>query len=75
VTELRYLFITSQAEIVATLPADAKYTLNTDSLHIAVVSADGEKCPRCWNYSVKVGVSSEHPALCDRCVGALAGKF
>ncbi len=73
--DLRYLFITSQAELVAAIPADAKYTLETETLKIAVVSADGEKCPRCWNYAVTVGESSEHPALCDRCVGALAGKF
>ena len=45
------------------------------SLQIAVVKADGEKCPRCWNYSTHIGESAEHPHICDRCVGALAGTF
>jgi isoleucyl-tRNA synthetase len=33
--------------------------------------AEGEKCPRCWNYSVKVGSFASHPDLCERCVAAL----
>jgi isoleucyl-tRNA synthetase len=45
------------------------------SLQIAVVKADGDKCPRCWNYSTHIGESTEHPHICDRCVGALAGTF
>lgn len=72
--ELRYLFIVSQAEIVDSLPA-ADFTGEADSLKIAVVKADGEKCPRCWNYSTHIGESAEHPHICDRCVGALAGTF
>jgi len=73
--ELRYLFITSQAELVAELPTGSDYTGSVEGLQIAVVNADGEKCPRCWNYSTHIGESVEHPHLCDRCVGALAGNF
>ncbi|MEP0782847.1 isoleucine--tRNA ligase [Trichocoleus sp. DQ-A1] len=40
-----------------------------------VVKADGKKCDRCWNYSVHVGDSAEHPLLCERCIPALEGKF
>jgi isoleucyl-tRNA synthetase len=72
--ELRYLFIVSQAEIVDSLPA-ADFTGEANNLKIAVVKADGEKCPRCWNYSTHIGESAEHPHICDRCVGALAGTF
>ena len=73
--ELRYLFIVSQAEIVNSLPADTQFTGEAIGLRIAVVKADGEKCPRCWNYSTHIGESAEHPHICDRCVGALAGTF
>lgn len=72
--ELRYLFIVSQAEIVDSLPA-ADFTGEANNLMIAVVKADGDKCPRCWNYSIHIGESSEHPHICDRCVGAITGTF
>ncbi|MBD2190071.1 isoleucine--tRNA ligase [Pseudanabaena mucicola] len=72
--ELRYLFIVSQAEIVKKL-STTDFTGESTNLKIAVVKADGEKCPRCWNYSTHIGESAEHPHICDRCVGALAGTF
>ena len=72
--ELRYLFIVSQAEIVDSLTT-TDFTGEAENLKIAVVKADGEKCPRCWNYSTHIGESAEHPHICDRCVGALAGNF
>jgi isoleucyl-tRNA synthetase len=77
VDELRYLFIASQVELVDSAQAiqQAKYNLQTDELGIGVVHADGHKCDRCWNYSLHVGESSEHPLLCERCVSALAGDF
>lgn len=77
VDELRYLFITSQVELLnspETL-AEVKYSVTTDALGIGVVAADGQKCDRCWNYSVHVGKSLEHPLLCERCIPALAGQF
>jgi isoleucyl-tRNA synthetase len=73
--DLQYLFIASQAELVESIPTDLTYTAALETLSIAVVNADGEKCPRCWNYSTNVGESIEHPHLCDRCVNALAGQF
>ncbi len=78
--DLRYLFITSQAELVSELPQNLSYILESviesgslsTSIAIAVTNADGEKCPRCWNYSTHIGESVVHPLLCDRCVDALA---
>ncbi len=77
VDELRYLFITSQVEMLDTPEAlqGLKYNLQSDAWGIGVVDAEGEKCDRCWNYSTHVGESTEHPLICDRCVAALAGKF
>ncbi|KST65788.1 isoleucine--tRNA ligase [Mastigocoleus testarum] len=77
VDELRYLFITSQVEIVddAEKIQSLQYNLHSDKWDIGVAKADGEKCDRCWNYSTKVGESKEHPLLCERCIPALAGEF
>jgi isoleucyl-tRNA synthetase len=77
VDELRYLFLTSQVELLAD-PAGvqaAQYKLETEKLKVGVVDADGQKCDRCWNYSTHVGQSSHHPLLCERCIPALEGKF
>ncbi|WP_421658866.1 isoleucine--tRNA ligase [Leptothermofonsia sp. ETS-13] len=77
VDELRYLFLTSQVELLASEDAlkDLKYRFQSESLGIGVVDADGEKCDRCWNYSTSVGKSAAHPLLCDRCIPALSGDF
>jgi isoleucyl-tRNA synthetase len=63
VDELRYLFITSQVELLDSADAlqGLKYSLQSDGIGIGVVKADGEKCDRCWNYSLQVGESTEHP--------------
>jgi isoleucyl-tRNA synthetase len=77
VDELRYLFLTSQVELLDTTEKleGLKYSLRTDQLGVGVADADGQKCDRCWNYSLQVGKSSLHPLLCERCVPALEGKF
>jgi len=77
VDELRYLFITSEVELLDSpeLLEGVQYSFHSDTLGIGVVSADGQKCDRCWNYSVQVGESKEHPLLCERCIPALAGQF
>lgn len=77
VDELRYLFIASQVELLDSPEAltVVKYGFQSDALDIGVVAADGKKCDRCWNYSIHVGESEEHPLLCERCIPALAGKF
>jgi isoleucyl-tRNA synthetase len=77
VDELRYLFLASQVEVLDSPEAiqKADYKLESEKLSVGVVKADGEKCDRCWNYSIHVGESAEHPLLCDRCVPALEGQF
>ncbi|MBI5233258.1 MAG: isoleucine--tRNA ligase, partial [Deltaproteobacteria bacterium] len=43
-----------------------------DGLRILVTKAIGERCERCWNYSLSVGRSAGHPLVCSRCVEALS---
>ncbi|MDX2229431.1 MAG: isoleucine--tRNA ligase [Leptolyngbyaceae cyanobacterium bins.349] len=76
VDELRYLFLTSQVDVLASVEtlAEEKYKTQSETLSIAVVKADGEKCDRCWNYSTLVGQFELHPLLCERCVDAIEGQ-
>ena len=45
--------------------------LSADDIEVTVARAHGEKCERCWNYSTRVGESSDFPTVCERCVAAL----
>ena len=38
---------------------------------VKVSKADGEKCERCWKYSVTVGSSKLHPDVCEECANNL----
>ncbi len=59
--DLRYIFITSQTEVH-----------ENDYFAVNIKKADGEKCERCWNYSVRVGESEKYPTVCERCTTALS---
>ncbi len=61
--DLRYLFIVSQVEV-----SEGKAEAGVE---VMVERAEGEKCERCWNYSVRVGESERYPTACERCVAAL----
>jgi isoleucyl-tRNA synthetase len=58
--ELREVLIVSQVELG-----------EASSLSIRVFKAKGKKCPRCWVYDEKVGLSPSYPELCPRCVEVL----
>ena len=61
--ELQFILIVSQVEL-----SEKK----DGSIETAVEKADGEKCERCWNYSMDVGKNESHPTVCGRCVVHLA---
>ncbi|MDD5097761.1 MAG: class I tRNA ligase family protein, partial [Candidatus Omnitrophica bacterium] len=46
---------------------------NEKELSLEVTKAQGEKCPRCWNYSSEIGKHLEHPLICDNCFKAVQG--
>ena len=74
---LRESLIVSQVEIQRGAPPVGLAT-GTDrvalretalpGLAVEVRHADGQKCGRCWSWSVAVGRGAEHPALCERCL-------
>jgi isoleucyl-tRNA synthetase len=70
--ELRFLFITSGAEVRAAAehPADA---LAGADFWVQAVPLSDAKCVRCWQHRPDTGAVSAHPELCGRCVTNLDG--
>ncbi|MBI4458579.1 MAG: class I tRNA ligase family protein, partial [Acidobacteria bacterium] len=67
---LPMLFIVSQAHLSKDGLLGASEGL-IRGLRIAVRRAEGQKCERCWNYSVRVGENAELPGVCERCAAAI----
>jgi isoleucyl-tRNA synthetase len=73
-SELRFLLITSQAQVFErdTPPADAVRT-SVEDVWIRVHAATQPKCVRCWHLRSDVGSDARHPELCARCVSNVEG--
>jgi isoleucyl-tRNA synthetase len=77
--ELRFVLITSQAQVVVITAPPTDKTLQPTSLpglFINVTPAVGSKCPRCWHYTadpVVVEGLEEANLLCQRCHSNVQG--
>ena len=74
--ELRFVTITSTADVKALADADEASTQKTDvsGLRLSLSASTAEKCERCWQHNVTVGMHPEHATLCSRCVTNIAGE-
>jgi isoleucyl-tRNA synthetase len=70
--DLRFVFITSRADVAGPAPAGAKATA-LSSVSVMVTPSPHTKCERCWHYRAEVGKNAEHPGLCGRCISNLFG--
>jgi len=59
---------------VDTLGGDLFISSIYPDIAIQALKASGEKCVRCWNYSLQVGSDKEHPLLCENCLAAILSK-
>jgi isoleucyl-tRNA synthetase len=64
--DLRYIFIVSEVTLL-----EPNAAMDAAAIEVTVARAHGEKCERCWNYSTRIGESSDYPTVCERCVAAL----
>ncbi|VAW89077.1 Isoleucyl-tRNA synthetase [hydrothermal vent metagenome] len=75
--ELRFVLITSYARVysIREKPAKAVEVTQKDqpALWVVVKACQHAKCDRCWHHREDVGVNSEHPELCGRCVDNIGG--
>jgi isoleucyl-tRNA synthetase len=80
--ELRFLLITSDAHVhrVEQLPEGTVPTTHgpphgahPPHVSFAVKPTAAHKCVRCWQRRIDVGVNSDHPEICGRCVTNVVG--
>jgi len=71
--ELRFVFITSDAQVhpLKDKPVNAKDIDN--SLAILVRKSEYEKCVRCWHHRPEIGQNIMHKELCSRCIENVTG--
>jgi isoleucyl-tRNA synthetase len=71
--ELRFVLITSQAQITALSEAGVN-SVKTEmpGLQIAVTKSEHEKCQRCWHRTADVNQNADYPHICKRCVDNLS---
>jgi isoleucyl-tRNA synthetase len=65
--DLRALLIVSGVALEQAPAGDGA----SSGVQARVEKAPGQKCPRCWNYSVHVGQDPQYPSVCERCAAAL----
>ncbi|UCG78080.1 MAG: isoleucine--tRNA ligase, partial [Nitrospirota bacterium] len=74
---LNTLFIVSQSGVTDTeVPDNEKEKVfsseETEGLAVMIVKAEGAKCERCWNFSIKVGKFDKAPEVCERCINVIS---
>lgn len=74
--ELRFVLITSGAEVIAgdIHSGTIGEATDIDGLHVVIKVSSHEKCERCWHRREDVGAHSEHTTLCGRCVDNIVGE-
>jgi isoleucyl-tRNA synthetase len=76
--DLPMLFIVSSVSLE---PRDAAVNLerrgaagSSEIVHVDVLRASGDKCPRCWRFVSDAATTGDLAGLCSRCVAALGGN-
>ena len=73
--ELRFVLITSAAVAKPMSECKEEVLKNKElGLAIAVSASTYEKCGRCWHRRADVGLDSNHPELCQRCIDNISGR-
>lgn len=71
--ELRFVLITSTAEVRPLSEAQHAEVTDIAGLQVAVKKSEHTKCERCWHHRADVGANAAHPTICLRCVTNVDG--
>jgi isoleucyl-tRNA synthetase len=72
--ELRFVLISSKADIVIDDDSAEASTTEIAGLRVKVLVSTEEKCARCWHRRIDVGINPEHQELCGRCLDNITGS-
>lgn len=72
--ELRFVLITSTAEVRPLAEAENTVDTEMEGLKLGVSSSTHDKCVRCWHHRADVGENPEYAELCLRCVDNVIGE-
>ncbi|HKK16995.1 MAG TPA: class I tRNA ligase family protein, partial [Gammaproteobacteria bacterium] len=72
--ELRFVLITSYARLHDKPVATEGEAPEVPGLRIKVTASSHAKCIRCWHHREDVGLDSNHPELCGRCIENIDGN-
>lgn len=71
--ELRFVLITSTAEVRSILDKPDSEPTELAGLNVEVKKSTHTKCARCWHHRADVGAQPAHPEICLRCVENVDG--
>ncbi len=71
--ELRFVLMTSKAQVMPLELAENAVETGLEGLRIAVVRTSMHKCVRCWHHADDIGTHKQHVELCGRCVANVDG--
>jgi isoleucyl-tRNA synthetase len=52
--------------------SEVKLEKSDGQMQVSAKKSPHSKCQRCWNYWPSVGVDSNHPDLCERCISVIS---
>ncbi len=71
--ELRFVLITSTANVQPLSAAQNAEATEVSGLQVAVKKSEYTKCERCWHHRADVGANAVHPTICLRCITNVDG--
>jgi isoleucyl-tRNA synthetase len=72
--ELRFVTITSKADLFPLKDGVGAYETNMPGLRVSLSQSPAKKCVRCWHFIDNVGSNITHPDICNRCIDNILGK-
>ena len=72
--ELRFVLITSRADLAPLADAADAADTDVEGLKVAVSKSAHEKCERCWHHREDVGTVEKYADLCGRCADNVEGE-
>jgi len=72
--ELKFVLIVSKAQIKPLNEAHNAVDTEIDELKLSINKSTAPKCVRCWQHHDDIGINTEHPELCPRCIENISGS-